>query len=39
MPVDVAVDGAGETRSSRCLLAEESEEDEFIIGRLYHSKF
>jgi len=33
VPMDVAVDGAGETRSSRSLLAEESEEDEFIMEK------
>ena len=38
VPVDVAVDGAGEARSPPCLLATDSAEDAFIIGRLYHKQ-
>ena len=38
VPTDVAVDGAGETRPSRSLLAEESDEDEFIIGIVGYSR-
>lgn len=38
MAVDVAIDGAGETCSSRSQLAEVPEEDEFIIGSVYYNR-